>query len=377
MDMQKKKILFFTPFSKRNGAEMMLWYLLEYANKDKFQFAVYSLHSGELLSELPDDVPYFTPPASVTIPLYKRITNKLLRKTSVSLTLEEHIQLVHADFKPDIWYINTILCPQVTRLANKIQFPYAVHFHELLLLYQHTLYDDLKYSIIKAKFLLGCSQKVCDNLKMMGGQNVLLQYECIDIRKVEKYSSCNASIIKREDIGIKDNKFIWVMSGSVEYRKGTDLLPAIARAVSNDAVILWLGPGSSGYSYFIEQELAYNGIDNVIFLGAKSDDYYDYLALADGMLLTSREDPFPLVMIEAAAMAKPIVSFNSGGIKEFIEDGMGIVVESVDVSELVDAMYMVMKKEVYLDKGLAMRRASQFDARSQVQLWQDSIESLL
>jgi glycosyltransferase involved in cell wall biosynthesis len=374
----KKRILFFTPFSKRNGAEMMLWYLMKYANKQDFEFAVYSLHAGELLSELPDNIPYFTPPKSTNDnSLKRRIINRLSLNPTRELTLEEHIQVAHNEFRPDIWYINTILCSQVTRLAIKLQVPYAIHLHELLFLYQHILYDDMKDAILNAQFLVGCSKGVCEKIKIMGGKKVVLQYECVDIKKISEYSSLSKQVVTRADVGIKDDKFVWVMSGSIEYRKGTDLLPAIARAVSEKAVIIWLGPGSSGYSYFIEQELVHFNIDNVIFLGPKSSDYYDYLSLADGMLLTSREDPFPLVMIEAAAMAKPIVSFNSGGVKEFLKEGMGVVIESSDVNDLIQAMYQVMDKDVLIDKELSVSRASEFDAKAQVELWQTSIMPLV
>jgi len=52
----------------------------------------------------------------------------------------------------------------------------------------------------------------------------------------------------------------------------------------------------------------------------------------DIFALTSREDPFPLVMLEAAAIKLPMVCFaQSGGGPEFAEIGGGLVVPYLDV----------------------------------------------
>jgi len=55
-------------------------------------------------------------------------------------------------------------------------------------------------------------------------------------------------------------------------------------------------------------------------------------AAMDIFALTSREDPFPLVMLEAAAMEVPMICFGkSGGGPEFAAGGAGIVVPYLDV----------------------------------------------
>jgi len=109
----------------------------------------------------------------------------------------------------------------------------------------------------------------------------------------------------------------------------------------------------------------------VLLLGAKSEDYYNYLALADGLVLTSREDPFPLIMIEAAALGMPIAAFNSGGVKEFVKEGMGIVIDSNNTEDLVLAMNKIMRQEVKLDNAISVSRANDFDVKVQVQSWQE------
>jgi glycosyltransferase involved in cell wall biosynthesis len=74
--------------------------------------------------------------------------------------------------------------------------------------------------------------------------------------------------------------------------------------------------------------------DVVSFIGHRTD-YIDFLAAADLLLLTSREEPFGRVILEAGLFATPTVCFaGSGGAPEFIRDDAGRVV----ARENVDAM---------------------------------------
>ncbi len=357
-----KRILMFTPFSARNGAEMMLLYIIKNFDRTKIEVALFSFKEGDLLTDMPEDVKFYTPNQITRKRVAKVRLNKILGKPVVPF-LDEDILSVHDSFKPDFWYINTILCSDAVSIAQKHSIPFVIHFHELLLLYQHVSFEQLKTMIYGAKLLIGCSKKVCTYLEVMGAKNVALQYECVALNDI-KINTDNVKKI-RSQFNNADS-YTWVMSGSLEYRKGADMIPHIASYFGNRINIVWLGFGSSGYSFFLEQEIKYLGLKNVYFLGGKSDDYYDYLSIADGLMLTSREDPFPLVMIEAGYLGKPIVGFNSGGVDEFVTDGTGIVVPNNNVDAFIKAMELVMNDRIKFDRFKAVNRASEFEATKQV-----------
>jgi glycosyltransferase involved in cell wall biosynthesis len=64
------------------------------------------------------------------------------------------------------------------------------------------------------------------------------------------------------------------------------------------------------------------------------NSYYD---ASDIFLLTSREDPFPLVMLEAASRSLPIVCFaNSGGAPEFVEKDAGLIVPDFNTDKMAE-----------------------------------------
>jgi glycosyltransferase involved in cell wall biosynthesis len=61
------------------------------------------------------------------------------------------------------------------------------------------------------------------------------------------------------------------------------------------------------------------------------------MGAADVFVLTSREDPYPLVCLEAAALEKPIVCFaGAGGMPEFVENDCGFVVPYLDIAAMGD-----------------------------------------
>jgi glycosyltransferase involved in cell wall biosynthesis len=123
--------------------------------------------------------------------------------------------------------------------------------------------------------------------------------------------------------------------GSIEARKGTDLFVEIARQVSDahaaDVRFVWVG-GTPEEAGAMCGQLERDGLrGRVHFVGRKADTA-SYFAAADVFLLTSREDPFPLVVMEAARCGVPIICFSdSGGAPEFVGEDAGFCVPNFDV----------------------------------------------
>jgi glycosyltransferase involved in cell wall biosynthesis len=203
----------------------------------------------------------------------------------------------------------------------------------------------------------------------MGYQNTLLLHSFIDTQTI---------IIKtpvktiRKKLNIPTDAFVWIMSGSMNLRKGYDTICDLFEFLPSNTYIAWLGSvKQTGVLHYIRQRAKIEKL-NFIEIGEKSDEYYDYLNIADGFVLTAKEDPFPLVMIEAAYLEKPIVGYNSGGISEFVQEGMGISVDSFNPKDLAEAMNKVQNKTLKIDKEKLKNRALTFDIQNQVSNW-DSI----
>ena len=96
---------------------------------------------------------------------------------------------------------------------------------------------------------------------------------------------------------------------------------------------VWLG--GHGYRH-VPAELAHDlrklGLERRIHFVGHRSDHLDYMATFDIFCLASREDPFPLVMLESAALGKPVICFDeSGGAPEFVENDCGFVVPYLDI----------------------------------------------
>ena len=139
--------------------------------------------------------------------------------------------------------------------------------------------------------------------------------------------------------------------GSVEHRKGVDLWLRAARQVLAelpDAAVrfVWVGDGPAPTAQ----------LDPRIRFAGPSDNPYPAMASFDIATLPSRDDPFPLVVLESMLLGVPVVAFGVGGVPAQIGDA-GVVVPPGDVTALADAIRrLVLDPEAREDLGERARR---------------------
>lgn len=358
-----KKILFITPFFGRTGSEMLLFYILKNIDKSLYKPYLFARNDGVLLNELPDDVKAFIGYKKHKNFLY-RIFRLLLYAIRIN-PIEYQLKAIHKKVKPDFWYINTVANRDAYNIAKKLNVKIISHVHELPLSYNLVKAGTIKNIIQNSLLCIGCSKAVCEKLEDMGHKNVHLLYGFVDntLIKITRSKEQMRSVLKLED---KD--FVWVISGATNMIKGIDfLIPLIKRLKSNHKIV-WIGSkDNGGTSYYTEATVNNKYVDRVIFVGKKSDDYYDYLNVGDAYLSLSREDSYPLVILEAAHLGKPIVGLNSGGIKEFVNQRVGYVVDQLNFEELAKKMELVEKHYQDFDSVFIKSYASRINAQTQNQ----------
>ena len=133
--------------------------------------------------------------------------------------------------------------------------------------------------------------------------------------------------------------------GTIELRKGTDLFVAVAKYLETykpDLNISFLWKGMNGDSETLHQisnDLNKAKLEDVVRFIPSDKDMDSFYQEIDVFLLVSREDPYPLVVLEAASYGKPIICFdNAGGAPEFVQDDAGAVVEYLDIIGLANAV---------------------------------------
>lgn len=360
---KRVRILFFTPYATRTGSEMMLLYILRHLDRDKYEAGLVSFADGELLKEVPADVPVFIGPGRYT----------LAQKLSFHLgfhPMERFLNKVSRQFKADFWYVNTVMLGDVVEAAKKKSIPVVSHIHELSHMLAFVGIRDYEVIIQDSRQLIGCSEVVCDNLRASGGTNVRKLLSFIDLNEIDPVPARVEAL--RREWGVQPGDFVWVMSGTTSERKGFDLLPDLAAALDDPTIhLVWVGKASpDGLVYLTEKRCAQSKNTKIHLVGAKKEDYYNHLAAADGFMLTSRQEPLGLVMVEAAWLGKPIVAFNSGGPSEFIVDKIGTVIPGLDINKFAEAMQCWRNTPARFDVALAKERATEFGSQTGMARWE-------
>ena len=131
----------------------------------------------------------------------------------------------------------------------------------------------------------------------------------------------NQRLRVRKELGLPVDARIVLGCGTIELRKGVDLFVQLARTVLEDysapnTWFLWIGKVSDPQlRRWLDHDLATRGLcDRVRFLGPRDNSEPFFLA-ADVFLLTSREDPCPLVNMEAMASGLPVIAFRDAGVR--------------------------------------------------------------
>jgi glycosyltransferase involved in cell wall biosynthesis len=135
----------------------------------------------------------------------------------------------------------------------------------------------------------------------------------------------------RRTLGLGEGDLVLALIGSVTERKGHDrifsLWPDLSAAFPS--LRLWVVGGTEADGKYMEN-LPNKNHPGVRFLGFR-EDIPDLLESIDILLIPSRNEGLPLVVMEAMAASRPVIGSDAGGIPEVVLDGVtGLVVRGDD-----------------------------------------------
>jgi glycosyltransferase involved in cell wall biosynthesis len=148
----------------------------------------------------------------------------------------------------------------------------------------------------------------------------------------------------RRSMGIEENLFILGNIARLTEQKGQEvLLQAVSlliRQGRNLKVVLVGGGPRRGELESLVDRLGIN--DHVLFLGPRHD-LPELLSLFDILVLSSHWESLPVIILEAMAMAKPVVATDVAGVCEVVEDEVtGLLVEPNKPQLLAQAILKLM-----------------------------------
>ena len=152
----------------------------------------------------------------------------------------------------------------------------------------------------------------------------------------------------RAELGLDPEVPVVLGCGAVDWRKGIDIFIATAAKVTRQPSPrpihwCWVGYGDDLLRHAAQLEIAKAGLDGVVTLVPEHADPAIFYEAADMLLLSSREDPYPLVVLEAALRERPVIcQAGSGGAVGFVSRGAGIVVRYLDIDALAEAVLRIL-----------------------------------
>lgn len=206
----------------------------------------------------------------------------------------------------------------------------------------------LERSIDVAGAVTGCSRVVADDLVRFGAPDAVVVPNGVDLAGHDVAGHDLAEHRPEDDVAAGEparsgpvREPVVVAVGRIEHVKGFDLLvDAFASSRLRDrARLVVVGDGSEAAA--LRRRVASAGLTERVELPGRLDpsEVAARLAAADVVVVPSRADAAPLVVLEAWRSGRPLVATVRGGPPEIVTDGVdGVLVDPQDTQALATAV---------------------------------------
>ena len=360
----RKKILFVLHEATRSGAPILLLELLkEIQNAQKYEVDLLILLNGTMAKDFTDLVPaavnikHFQPRPNIVTRILRRfivLKNDLLSQEDLYNTAVEKLSAknYHCVFGMTVATLSILEKFKAKGLKT------ILYTHELQFALE-SFYDahDLSRKISSLDSILAGSQSVKDFLtqryKISAGK-ISVAYSFISKDNEIKTKASEL----RQQYNISDDTFILGTLSTQELRKGSELVPLLAKKIKQTTPNLKIkifnigGNDSNPFVRFAKIDTQKLDVEEEVIFVENTKNPNDYVNIFDCFLLPSREDPFPLVMHLAAEFNKPIVGFkDSGGVEEFL-NGTNLLADYLDIDQFADIIIKTHNDKIFREKSL-------------------------
>lgn len=361
------RILFVSHAANRSGAPLVLLELLRFLKREtNFHSTILCARTGPLEVEFAQFAAPFSRPepfqrATQLAGAARRLDEldgprgaQLKRVLgSVQRLNERRARRVARSLAPfDVVYANSAASGAAVRALEPVLRRGAklvVHLHELKWALEQ---NQPGWNFLRSRgdFFIAASNAVRDELlaQNIAPQRVETVYEWTDFSRLQTDRD-SARRELRARIGAPENAVLVGGCGLLEARKGADWwvqgahaalsVEPNARKSPAPLYFVWLGGGESSFARQIRRDVRGYGIENRVHFLPQTGEPKRFFAGLDLFCLPSREDPFPLVAVEAAAQGVPIICFaGAGGAPELVGSDAGVVVPWGDVATMGRAL---------------------------------------
>lgn len=343
-------VLFIHQAPTRNGAPMALLHLLRWFREHvKWPFSLLLAQGGDIVDQFENVAPTMVADKSRWCPggTRSRATTACGLGSFARLAEKSDLRHILKYGGPSVVYMNGFANSNF-RLVEvlDIHAPLIAHVHEMGLLFQAQAGSSLPRMLSRTDRFVACSGAVKRNLLLQEGVNsdsIDIVHESIPAAQIVARRPREAIL---NELGFPVDSQLVVGCGNAAWNKGSDIFVLLTKYVADRCALarfVWVGERPQMEGLRLDQDVRMMGLSDKVRFTGRVADPADYISAADVFVLPSREDSFPLVCLEAAALGKPIVCFaDAGGIPEFVEDDAGFVVPYLDIDAMAHRLIMLL-----------------------------------
>ena len=169
----------------------------------------------------------------------------------------------------------------------------------------------------------------------------------------------------KEKHHLHGKKIVLGIANVWEKRKGLDDFITLSKLLPDDYKIILVGLTEKQIAALPSNIMGITRTANI-------NELVELYSAADVFANPTKEDNFPTVNIEAIACGTPVVTYNTGGSGEMLNEKCGIVVESGDVNALAKAIC-----KINLNSEDCVAKALEFEKNKQYNLYLELYKNLL
>lgn len=377
-------LLFISHQASRTGAPIVLLHLLRWLKQHTpYQLVVLLQEGGEMEPEFRElgETLLWEPPMA-TGGIWQQ---RLRRVSQHTARHQRRVQERLRQLAPALIYANTVVSADLALLLKPVlNCPVVCHVHELATVIDAFIGAE-RFTQLSPQIdcFVAASEAVADNLRsryQVPTARIRTIHEFVPVLAAADFTLARQRV--RQELGIPAEAFVVAGAGTIDWRKAPDLFIQVAQHVVAAAGerVYFIWPGGklqSEEGRRVRHDVERAGLIGVVqFLGSKTNPH-DYLSAADVFLLTSREDPYPLVCLEAAALGKPVLCFDrAGGMPEFVEQDCGVILPYLR-SDLMAAAVLGLRADRPLRQRLGDNAARKLRERHSVEQAGSRVSQLL
>lgn len=170
-----------------------------------------------------------------------------------------------------------------------------------------------------------------------------------------------------------DNRYV-ILGVAFDWgrRKGLDVFIKLSQSLPTDLYRIVL----IGTNDYIDSQLP----KDIVSIHRTQDQHQlaEIYTMSDVFVIPTREENYPTVNLEALSCGTPVITFNTGGSSEMLDEETGIIVDVDDVEAIKRAIEDVCEKKKCSNRDYIVKYSKKFDMRNKfteyIKLYSDIIE---